>query len=407
MSGDEGIEGNGILEEVTGTVGLLLWQSLRDATLWARTPEPWDGLFAPDRERARVQEIACSAVDRGLLGPLTTLSRVLGSATPPTPEDVAGACRAVSAWADGQGLLGTALSFAQAAAVVAPGDAAAAYRVGWLARRRAEYSRAETWFRRAIGLARRSKDRQAYAMAHIGLGNLYDKQGRLPQARDKFLTAYRCARRASLRQVQAMALHDLFCVSAQMGEVREAGAYALAAFRAYGPRHVRQVFLAHDVAGFWMLQGYHHHALRVYQAMLPVLRDDRTRVLTLANIARSAGGAGEQMDFLQAWIETWRIVDRSADPEWVPEALLALAHGAASMGDAERLGMAARYAIDAAAKSGKAGVRAEAEAILRAGGETRCSATAPETPATQAEIEVADGLAAAFVRVLGACAASG
>jgi maltose O-acetyltransferase len=53
-------------------------------------------------------------VNAALLGPLTTISRVLGSATPPEPGEVAGACRAISLWADGQGLLRTALEFAAA-----------------------------------------------------------------------------------------------------------------------------------------------------------------------------------------------------------------------------------------------------------------------------------------------------
>src|SRR5688500_20400032 len=89
--------------------------------------------------------------------PLSVLARMLGEPTRITEEMVALSCRRISQWSDDDGLLATALAFAQAAATVTPGDAVAAFAVGKLARRRAEYARAETWFRRTIALARDRK----------------------------------------------------------------------------------------------------------------------------------------------------------------------------------------------------------------------------------------------------------
>ncbi|HET6765498.1 MAG TPA: hypothetical protein VFH27_17550, partial [Longimicrobiaceae bacterium] len=43
----ETLEGAQVLDEVGGRLGVLLWQCLRDVTLWAATdPEDRDGLFA-------------------------------------------------------------------------------------------------------------------------------------------------------------------------------------------------------------------------------------------------------------------------------------------------------------------------------------------------------------------------
>ncbi len=81
-----------------------------------------------------------------------------------------GRARGVAGWAEAEGKLALALGYAQAVALVRTGEARAAYAVGLLARRRAEYARAETWFRRAVMLARQSGDWPAYCLAFVGLG---------------------------------------------------------------------------------------------------------------------------------------------------------------------------------------------------------------------------------------------
>lgn len=396
-----GIPGNSIFEEFRGPTGMLLWQSLRDVLLWTHTPPGRRGeLFRPGRERARLVEIVRAGVDAELIGPLTTVARVLGSSTPPEPREVAAACRSVSQWADGHGLLRTALWFAQGAALVVRADAAAANRVGRLARSLAEYARAETWFRRAIGLARRSGDGKSYSKAYIGLGNLYLQRGELPQARDALLKAYRTARRASLRQVQAMALHDLFCISAHLGRVEEAQEYARGAFRAYGPRNSRQVVLAHDVAWHWLLQGSFARALSVFQAVQQHLSRPKERILVLSNIARAAGGAGDRPTFLQAWTDVWTIVNGYSELDGASEALVNLAYGAAKLGDRERVESAAKEArLKATGRQEQQVLMATEQVLIALDDLTSIDAGRPAIENSTRTAD-ADALAAEFVRVL-------
>ena len=65
--GPEVFEGLGVLDEVRGDAGVMLWQALRDASLWAETdPELRVGLFHP---RAAHPEGAFSALPPELEGP--------------------------------------------------------------------------------------------------------------------------------------------------------------------------------------------------------------------------------------------------------------------------------------------------------------------------------------------------
>ena len=55
LRGSEPMEGATILEEVPGALGLLLWQAMRDVSLWAMTPrEERVGLFNADAEPRRL-----------------------------------------------------------------------------------------------------------------------------------------------------------------------------------------------------------------------------------------------------------------------------------------------------------------------------------------------------------------
>src|SRR3712207_4389834 len=125
-------------------------------------------------------------------------------------------------------------------------------------------------------------------MAYVGLAGIYLQRRDFQAARAPLLRAYRTARRASLRQVMAMAQHDLFCVSAFFGEMADANGYARAAFRAYGPRHARLPKLAHDIARFWMMQGYSAQAIAVFQAMLRHMKVPPDQILIRSSIARAA-----------------------------------------------------------------------------------------------------------------------
>ncbi len=397
--GDEIFEGLGVLDELTGERGLVLWQSLRDALLWADAQEDERAeLFAEDAERVRMASILTAQPSPELEEPLGVLARMLAEPTEISEEMVALACRRVSQWADDEGLLTTALAFAQAAATVTPGDASAAFAVGKLARRRAEYARAETWFRRTIALSRQVGDWATYALAFIGLGNLYRQRGNLPAARRFLMRAVRAAQRNSLHAIEGGANQDLFVVAVDAGRVEDAHAYARAAYEAYGAHSPLLVRLAQDVAYWWMVQGYFGRALPVLRSLLPHLPQPSDRLMVFGNIARAAGGMGDREAFRGAWDECFDLLNNNAVvDERAAHGLLDLAHGAASLSLWDKAEMAARAALDVGSRRSEGTIRLAADALIDSvrhhrAVETRKAVPQPET------LEAVDTLVEDFLR---------
>jgi tetratricopeptide (TPR) repeat protein len=331
MHGPEALESAGILDELPGATGVILWQSLRDVTLWAGTPVAERAqLFSPAAERNRIATLLATTLDAELESPLGMITAMVGQPGRVSAERVAIACRRIAQWAENHGHLATALAFAQAGAVTCPGNAAAGYKVGQIARRRAEYSRAETWFRRTIALARQEGDWTSYALAFSGLGNLYIQRGNLPKARALHIRALRAATRHSLKGIQGNSYHDLHVIATLTGDAEQAQQYAWSAYEAYEPSHPLMPTLAHDVAYFWMTQGYFAPSLAVFRALLSQM----ARVIVLPNVLRAAGGAGRTGEFAAAWAEMISLVDSQGSTPAIrrtsPTALLEMAHGAAS-----------------------------------------------------------------------------
>ncbi|MBB4634947.1 hypothetical protein [Longimicrobium terrae] len=363
--GDEVFEGLGVLDEVSGERGLLLWQSLRDALLWAEAPEEERGaLFAPEAEPQRMAMVMACAPDPELEEALTVLARMLGEPTRIPEETVALACRGIAQWADEQGLLTTALSFSQAASTVTPADPVIAFAVGKLARRRAEYARAETWFRRAVALSRQIGDWATYAESFVGLGRLNMQRGNLPGARRFLLRAVRAAQRNSLHAIEGVGLHDLFAVMVEANRPDDAQQLARAAFEAYGPRNSKQLRLAQDVAYWWITQGHFARAVPVLTSLLPHLPEPSDRLTVLGSLARATGGMGDRNGFREAWdgchdlLENQQVDDRAA------QGMLDLAHGAASLALWEKAETAAREALEIGSRRQEGKVRLTAEALL-------------------------------------------
>lgn len=400
--GEEAFEGAGILEEFEARLGLVLWRAARDVTLWASAPEERRGeLFregAEPRQRAAVQaERLEPAVER----PLLELSELLGHPHALTGELAASACLQVAQWADERGARSTALAFAQSAGYAAPMDAATAYTVARLARRRAEYARAESWFRRTVALSRQTGDWNAYSMAFLGLGNLYVQRGNLPVARRFYVRALRSARRHSLHSAAGMAFHDLLVLSVAAGRADDVERYARGAYDEYGSDHPRLSALAHDVAYFWMERGYHARALLIFRALLPHISRSGERVMVLANIAHAEAAAGDRARFEEAWSQVWDGVEGA---EGAAEALVELARAAASLGDWTRAGRAAERALAIASDRGEAKSQLAAEAALEAVREHRATEATPVPPLGSAA-EEADALAQELVRSLSQAAA--
>ncbi|HEX2205516.1 MAG TPA: tetratricopeptide repeat protein [Longimicrobium sp.] len=399
LGGGDVFEGLSILDDVPGELGLVLWQSLRDCMLWGRVSETERGaLFAADAEPARVAAILAAAVPAEIEEPLKTIAGILGGGA--REESVALACRRIMQWADEGGLLAVALAFAQAAAVVTPGDPAAAYAVGRLARRRAEHARSETWYRRTVALARQVGDWPTYALAFVGLGNLYAQRGAYPAARRFHTRALRAAGRNSLHAIEGQALHELFGIAVETGRAQEAEELARAAFEAYGPHHPQLPSFAHDVAYWWTTQGHFTRSLRVLQEILPHLSTPVVRVLVLADIARAAGGAGEVEAFRQAWDETRVLLRGREMEEAAARALLDLAHGALSLKAWEQAEEAARQALEVATQRRESKIRLSAEAVLDAARRHAVVATEPAPALKPETVQAADELATDFVHSL-------
>jgi tetratricopeptide (TPR) repeat protein len=360
-------EGLSMLDEIPGELGMVLWQSLRDAMLWGRSnPAERATLFAEDAERARIAAVLAAGAPVEVEEPLKAIAAMLGGTETVREENVALACRELSQWAEARGLLATALAFAQSAAVVTPADPAVSYNVGRLARRRKEHPRAETWFRRTVALARQAGDWPTYALSFVGLANVYVNRGNYPAARRFLERALRAAGRNSLHDIEGMAQHDLFGIALESGEVAEANEWARRAYEAYGPLHPNLPRLAADVAYFWVTQGYFAPALPVLHTALRHFEQPADRLSVLGDIGRAAGGAGDRATFQQAWDEAMELIAANGGQDTTVRAYLDLAHGALSLGAWERAEDAAQRALDGAARNGDAKTRLSAEPLIEA-----------------------------------------
>lgn len=398
--GGEAFEGVGVLEEIKDPLGALLWQVVRDVYLWGSLPPEERGeVFVPGADASLLAMMRQAEVEVQLETPLMGLVRLVGAPATARPESVAMACQHIAAWADAGGYSATSIAFAQAASAAVPFDASAAYAVGRLARRRAEYARAETWFRRSIALARQSGDWTSYALAFSGLGNLYVQRGNYPAARRFHIRALRAARRHSLRQIQGGALHDLFVIAAAGGNAGEAERLARAAFEAYGAEHPRLPVLAHDIAYLWVEQGHFGPARTVFEALLPHLRRHEDRMVGLANIVRASAGVGDRIRFDEAWGEVWDGLARNDQTENAAQVLLELAHGAVQVGEFERAERAAERAVRAARERGEARVLLSAEAVVESARRARAARTRAAAPAPAVPGE-SDAFAAELARSL-------
>jgi len=399
--GAEAFEGMAILEEIRSPLGVLLWQASRDVNLWAaEPPEERAGLFVPGAEAWLLGMIRSAEVDVQLESPLMTIMRMVASPESARVETIELACQHVAHWADTHGYSATSIAYAQAAALTVPFDAGAAYAVGRLARRRAEYSRAETWFRRSIALARQSGDWTSYALAFSGLGNLYMQRGNFPAARRFHIRALRAARRHSLRPIQGAALHDLFVIAAGSNQKDDAERHARSAFELYGPEHPRLSALANDIGYFWMERGHFVPALNVFQALLPHVARHEDRLVGLANIVRAAAGAGQRKLFEETWDEVWDGLARNESTENAAAVLLELAHGAAHLGESERAERAAERAVRIARERAESKTLLSAESVLESVRRGRAArARAGEAPQRE-RAEETDAFAADLVRSL-------
>ncbi|MBW3571358.1 MAG: hypothetical protein KY467_09645 [Gemmatimonadetes bacterium] len=393
--GAESMPAIGILDEVPGDLGVLLWRSARNVALWAATPAASRGaLFAGGAADAREAALSGVEVDPEIAAPLSVMVRLLESPATMDVGRVVNACRRISVWAEQRGALATALEFMQAAALSAPQVAALAYGVGRLARRRAEYDRAESWYGRAIVQARRTGDWRTYALGYSGLGNLNTQKGNFPVARRAQMRGLRAALRHNLTDLQGIAFHDLFVTHIETGAGTEATTFASRAFHAYGPDHPFVPRLAYDVAYHWGLEGYFEEALRVSQALENCFQGPAENALVLGLIARAAGGSGEVEAFEEARRRVEQVLRGGVGHDSAARALLGISYGAASL---QRWELAEQAAIRALQIANE---RREGRVVLAAESALDFARTRPEPPRPAEAKEAQSVLAGDFVEAL-------
>jgi len=354
------------LTELPPDMAFAVWQVLRSVTLWAGEPERRRaGMFDPDYMQEWERRLLTAPFDPEARFPLAV---VVGELAGPNPGAgrLSWACVCVADWALGRGAIRAALAFAEAAARATPEHPRYAWLVGRLMRRHGDPRGGERWLKRALKLAVAQRDWEAQARALTGLGNLCVETGRYPEARELHTRALRVSRRWRLREQEGMALHDLFIIATEEGNRAEAELHARGALDAYGQSPRRLCKLAHDVAYWWMDDGYYQRALDVFEALLGHFPNPDDRMQVLGNIGRAAGGCGDRAAFDAAWRASDDLDPLLGTRETAATALLELAYGAVSLGDWSLAAGIAQRAADAARQRSEATVLSRASDLLEA-----------------------------------------
>ena len=385
--------------ELAPHVAFAVWQVLRTVTLWNAEPEPRPReMFDRAYMEAWERRLLTAPLEPEVRFPLAVIVAELAGDDPGAGE-LSWACICVADWALGRGARRAALAFAEAAAHAAAEHPRYAWISGRMMRTHGDPRRAERWLRRALRLSTAQRDWETQARALTSLGNLCVETGRYPDARDFHLRALRIARRQHLREQEGMALHDLFVIATEEGNRAEAERHARGALEAYRHETARVARLAHDVAYWWMDQGYYARALQVFTALRERFArpDDELRVV--GNIARAAGGCGDRAAFEAAFEDARRLRARLVSRATLATALLELAYGAVALGEWDRASVLAGDAAEAARERGEGTVLKRADELLRAVREPApgLAAVAERRESTAAP---ADRLAAALVASL-------
>lgn len=396
--GSERVEAITILDEIPSDLGLVLWRSARNVLLWAETPHSSRGdLFTGEAGAGRIQLLALVDAEPELRAPLLVIADLLARPSAADLLRVVNACRRIALWAEHRGALSTALEFTQAAALASPDAASLAFGVGRLARRLADYDRAESWYTRAVVQAREHQDWRSYASALAGIGNLHVQRGNYPAAKRIHLRCLHAATRHGVQELVAAAYHNLFDVEVEMQAGLEADVLAARALAAYEQGTPGMYRLAYDVAYHWTLRGYYAGAIGIARALEVTAHEPGFAPQLQAIIARAAAGLGDRAAYDAAASRVDELLsDPSIPGDVAARTLLGLAHAALSIGEPRAAAAYADEAVSIARKRSEGRVSLEAESVLEAA--RRKSNIA--APVRTAQDTSAPSLAGDFVRAL-------
>lgn len=362
-AGQPQLRGLVILEEYDAAPGLLLWESFRDAELWA-SADARRGLFVRS-SGSRAPAVAELPHDPyAPIKPALVLLSLLPHQRDSDAPAVGDGCDHIARWSHDLGRLGTAVEYGQVASLADPRNAIYAVRTARWLRMRAEYARAWSWFDYGVVIARRENDWQAYCEAYAGIGNLYVQVGNYPRARVAHQRVLRAARRNHLPDMIASAYHNLFVVEMEVGNTERAEFYAQRALQTYPLSSPSLPRLARDLAWRWMVRGYFERALPLAREALAHFNAPADRALLWSDIARAAAGAGALEVFEDAWAQTRVLFFQYPMDPWPADILVNLAHAAATVGERTRADWAATKAMEVARSRKESTLVLAAEAIL-------------------------------------------
>jgi tetratricopeptide (TPR) repeat protein len=335
-----------VLREVDGETGVELLLALCNVRLFAEAPPQIRGELFSVPLKAPVNE---AAPDR-LRDALIRFSQMVREPTRVRDGDVATACRVVAEWAEDHSHRVTAVVYAEAAARLLPEDAELANLAGRACRRAGDRARAELWYERGGGLARRAGNVQQYVDSRLGYGNLLRDFGEYARALRWVKSAGVAARKRGLREAAAEALHDAYALAYLREDLFRASSLARRAAKVY-PIHARRMpYFAADLALLLARRGLYDLAIELIQIVQEHLTAPVEALQMWGLAAYASGGAGDQ-------------------------GLFAIAlHHVEQMGDAYAESSAAAYAYAAAGahlmQDWDAAERLIEEATRRAAGDT-------------------------------------
>ena len=286
------------LKDVSDSLAVSLWRVLRRIRIWSSTePAKREGLFNLAEESQESMGYACAEAPQ-LIEPFGTFTFMRRAPRLASNQQVAGACRQVSEWAESHSLMLTGMHFAEAAAIVDSEDPALAKYAAMMCRRCALYDRSASWYDRAYGLAVRLRhtnltvSRDESIRALLGYGSLMQFLGRFEEAQKFYERGAKRARRFQRRSLAAQALHDLMTFSAELGPYRVGLDYAASALDLYPIQAPQIPGLAHDW-GFLLVQNrYYTYAVPVLKLAASVVPAPGLQALFWGTLARAAAGAG-------------------------------------------------------------------------------------------------------------------
>jgi tetratricopeptide (TPR) repeat protein len=327
------LEGDSILQETPGDLGLLLWGTARDVALWGTTPQKRRGaLFSDGTGDGRFALLAGTEIPSTVSASVDTLHGMLTVPARADAEIVSLCCLEVAAWARAAGLPHTAVAFAQAGAMAAPRFGDAALCVGVYARAAGQDARSETWLRRAVAVARREGNRVAYASALVELGAVYEARGETARAERFYRFAFRAACRHSARTARMRAAHCLFRLALRQGDYATAAQFAWSALHAFEPDAEQAAAdLLMDLARFWTDAGQQSPARWALGRLVPALltMPPARQLAALALTARAQAQWGRVQSGRSAARAAWVLLADDSIPDPVRySAAVDLAHAA-------------------------------------------------------------------------------